>query len=398
MPRLFHATAVATDKLRIPYATPTKARPARTHGPAAFRGAPPTFATAEKRRPAGRIGSAPQPPVAKPFHRVLHRLSTNDFKDLSPENFHAALLFPCATQAGRANLPLPQRIARHRAGRKGLRVTWAGRSGFGPGRIVTVNGTPVDGGWSSDRKLSLVSQGPERATTGLRAPSGCDGSLNRRKLVGMPGDGRTDQEGVRVCRKARAKTASEHLAPFLIPLFRSSGTQRDPPVSRGSRPHQGCTTASVAPVSRAIARMRAKINEISWDGGNKPQHVCGRPNGSWCRRFREKRPLTGKRAAREAQNPPDSRGKLLQASREVSHGTHSRHRRRDCRRLRALGRPEPEPGLPPLGACRPVRALGHAGWQPRPSVSRGGSETEGPRPYMSDWTSLASEVMVAPAD
>ena len=51
-------------------------------------------------------------------------------------------------------------------------------------------------------------------------------------LMGMPGNGKPDQEGVREGRKTHAKTASEHLAPF---LSQYSEKQRDPPASRGSR-------------------------------------------------------------------------------------------------------------------------------------------------------------------
>ncbi len=190
MPRLFRGAAVATEN----YGYPTRTRrrhdaPERTARPRPK--PPPAFATAEKRRSAGRIGSVPQAVVAQPFHRVLHRLSTNDFNGLSPGNFLAALLFPCPTRGGPANLSLPQRIARHRAGRKGLRVASRGKVGLRSGSERNGHRNVGGSGKVFGPDAVAVSQGLERAADGLRIGGGGGGSMNRRKLVEKPGNGWT---------------------------------------------------------------------------------------------------------------------------------------------------------------------------------------------------------------
>lgn len=157
------------------------------------------FATAEKRLRKPARGIFPVPP-ASPFrntvNRLLHRISTRKIKDLSTRNFDAAVLFPCGNRSGLGTCPYRNGSQDTGRGAKAsVTVGWEDRASANsdPRRKRNAGGSRKVFG----PEPVAVSQGLERAARGFRALSGCGGSLNRRKLVGMPGDGRTDQEGVR---------------------------------------------------------------------------------------------------------------------------------------------------------------------------------------------------------
>ena len=154
-------------------ATEAERRPDRSGCPAGghLRHGPAFFANAEKLPPDRRCRAvrarARKPLTGQRYSRCPQNIHKENQRFIHRKFSCCGAI--CLRDSGSvASLSLPQRIARHRAGRKGLRVTWAGRSDFGPGRIARVNGAPVDHEGSSDAEGSLVSQGPERAATGLR--------------------------------------------------------------------------------------------------------------------------------------------------------------------------------------------------------------------------------------
>lgn len=136
----------------------------RRHGPA-------FFANAEKPPPDCRCRAvrarARKPLSGHRYSRCPQNIHKKNQRFI-PRKFSCCGAICLRDSGSVATLSIPQRIARHRAGRKGLRVTWAGRSDLGPGRNARVNGAPVDHEGSSDAERSPVSQGPERAATGFR--------------------------------------------------------------------------------------------------------------------------------------------------------------------------------------------------------------------------------------
>ncbi len=170
-----------TERLRKNYGTPTLARRVGTHRRAAAQSAPSRLRSCRKGAPERRRKRSLCDPSQAPVMQSLIGFSTGYPQGISstyPPQISMLHCFSLARLAGDCERPLTATDRKTPGGAQGLRVTWAERSGFGPVRTAKVTGTPVDRERSSDRKGSLVSQGPERAAAGPRTLSGCDGSMN----------------------------------------------------------------------------------------------------------------------------------------------------------------------------------------------------------------------------
>lgn len=230
--------------------------------PSAARPAPNPFAPAEKRASQTAPPVFPFPP-ATPRHktaiRLLHKLSTWKIKALSPEIFHAAVLFPCATRGRRANVSLPQRIARHRAGREGLRNRR--REDRASAGSELRNARNAGGSWNVFGRETFA--GGERAGAGswkVFGPEAAVGVLrNHSQLVGRPGNGRSDQEGV---RGAARHMRRPRLSTWRLFGFRAAQNETGPACMQGVPSASEMHTASVAPVPLAIAQERLEFNHI----------------------------------------------------------------------------------------------------------------------------------------
>lgn len=167
------------------------------------------------------------PPATRPKAftiRLLHRISTRKINVLSPKILPGAVKFPCATHLAPANLSLPHRIARHRTGATASGRLRAGRPGASPVR------NPESARTSADAKGLTTSASAGKRSKRLRRVFGLPWQQGVARLsgCGTPGNG-PDPSGRRQGgRKTRARTASEHLAPFLIqrPRKRNGTRQR----------------------------------------------------------------------------------------------------------------------------------------------------------------------------
>ena len=172
MPRLFHGAARSygktADKQRDPDVVMTHPN-AQTDTPRS------PFASAEKRpwRPAETaLSRRPASACRIIENRLVHRISTSNFKDLSPIIFHAALLFPCATRSRLRGFPY----------RNGSQDTGRGaKVSATSGRFVKTSViSDSRKGWNTSGSWKVF--GPEGMAGVARAGAGCGGSSDLKWL------------------------------------------------------------------------------------------------------------------------------------------------------------------------------------------------------------------------
>lgn len=173
--------------------------------------------------------------------RLVHRISTRKINALSPENFRPSPLFPCATHVPLR--PFIYRAGSQDTGRAQRLPGCCGREG----RMQIRIGTPGANGRALGHEvLDLMARwGQGRSgcgwVFGSAVATGVRKDLWMRKTRQRVNPSGRRQGG----RKTRARTASEHLAPFLIPPW----PKETGPANRwGPRSRQGYFSASVAPV------------------------------------------------------------------------------------------------------------------------------------------------------
>ncbi len=127
-------------------------------------------------------------------------------------------------------------------GRNGLRAAAGGKAGCKPGSEPRKRTDERERDGSRTWRTS-----GERVGAAAEGSSGCRGNRGSQGPLDGKARKRVDPSGRRQGgRKTRARTASEHLAPFLIQRPRKrNGTRR----RWGSRSRQGYFSASVAPVT-----------------------------------------------------------------------------------------------------------------------------------------------------
>lgn len=145
----------------------------------------------------------------------------------------------------------PYRNGSQDTGRGAKVSVTVGREDRASARSELRNARNVGGSWNVS--------GRETFEGGARAGAGCGRFSNRKRQWGFFGalttGGKARQRAIRSgrrqgCRKAHAKTASEHLAPFRIP---SRKNETGPACMQGVPSASEMHTASVAPVPPALA-------------------------------------------------------------------------------------------------------------------------------------------------
>lgn len=188
--------------------------------------------------PPGRHAhSRPQPHAPQP----LFDFSTNYPQGKSKVYPQKPFMLRCyfLARLGPAGPTSPYRNGSQDTGRGAKVSVTVGREDRASAGSELRNARNAGGSWNvSGREAS---EGGERAGAGswkVFGPEAAVGVLrNRSQLVGRPGNGRSDQEGV---RGAARHVRRPRLSTWRLFGFRAAQTKRDPPACRGSRPHQKC--------------------------------------------------------------------------------------------------------------------------------------------------------------
>ena len=219
---------------------------------------PAAFATAETAALSDGRGRRPAVPAQAPLRgaksRFVHRKSPRDFNALSPGNFDAAVLFPCATQAPLRPFPYRKGVARQPGGAKASGALAGRYRDFGTGSIRKGSGTSARASQGSERQRFFGT-----GATWAGKPSRAE---RARKASGSVPRGRA------------ARTASEHLAPFPGPaaLFACAETKRGPPAI-GNRAPRTSTNA----LPRLCTCTRANTRRPTQDQLDIARHASEAP-------------------------------------------------------------------------------------------------------------------------
>ncbi len=187
----------ATDTLREPDGGPTRPN-AETVAALATVG-PPAGGPEAARNPFRRcrnprlrrfFNSPPQPSAGKPIIGFSTGYPQEISRTYPPESFMPHC-FSLARLKGDCERPLTATDRKTPGGAQRPPGALGGKVGLRSGSEPQGDRN-AGGSWKVfGLEAVAVSQGPERATKGLRVPSGCGGSMNCRKLVEKPGNGWT---------------------------------------------------------------------------------------------------------------------------------------------------------------------------------------------------------------